>query len=333
MKPLNEWSRKARLFAALAVLCLLGGAVYAGTLFWSVYRTVAEIYQPVERLPSAPRQQAIHAIAAEGGGFSLSGERPTAQPEQRKTEPKAVQTFLLLGIDRESGSSDRGRTDVILLAIYNEVSRTITLLSLPRDTYVEIAGKGKRDKINHAWGHGVETTIATVENFTGVAVDHYVVANFEGFRKVIDSLGGIGLDVDRHAAAELKLPAGERMLNGEQALTFARFRGDREGDFGRNARHQQVIKALVEQSRGLRSPGKIKEILGVVGDDVRTDIAVTEMISLLTGLNDWPQMTVEQLRYSARTATFGPQSLSYVIIEKQEQQRVTEQLHKALRAP
>ncbi|USG67146.1 LCP family protein [Brevibacillus ruminantium] len=331
MKPVKEWRRQTKWLAALVALCLLGLLAFAGSFVWSLYQTAADIYHPVERLPSVPRQLAVGAETA-GAGLSVPvSNQPEAQKEESKQ--KKIETFLLLGVDRESNSPDRGRTDVILLVIYNQGSGKITLLSLPRDTYVEIAGKGKKDKVNHAYGYGVETTIATVENFMGVPVDHYVLANFDGFQKVIDLLGGITLDVDEHAALELELPAGERHLSGEQALTFARFRGDREGDFGRNARHQQVIKALVEQTRSLRSPGKIKEILSVVGDDLRTDVALTEMISLATSLNEWPEMTVEQLRYTGRPARFGPQSLSYVIIEEAEQKRVTEQLIQALRIP
>lgn len=334
MKPIREWKKPTKWIvgSSLFIFLLLFGMI--GYTVWELYDTAQAIYQPVQRLPSAPRQEA-EALAraaqqpeqttaadeqpAEADSAAAAQALPQAAPEK---QPLPTTAFLILGVDHDSAATDTGRTDVIMLAVLNEASNKLTLTSIPRDTYVQIAGKSTKDKINAAFHGGVETTIATVENFTGVVIDHYILFNFDGFIKAIDSMGGIELDVDANAAGELKVKAGPQHLAGAPALEFARFRSDARGDFGRNERQQQVLKAVLEESKGLRSPEKIKQILDTVGKDVRTDLAFSQMVSFASHLDDISAGQVEQIAYTASTARFGPQNLSYVLIDEAERKRV-----------
>ena len=114
-----------------------------------------------------------------------SGDAKEREAARAKAQTK---TFLFLGLDRRAQTADIGRTDVILLAVVNGKKEQVTLLSLPRDTYVEIAGQGYKDKVNHSYQYGVATTIATVESFTGGRVVHYVEFDFAGVQKGGDAV-------------------------------------------------------------------------------------------------------------------------------------------------
>lgn len=315
MKPIQQWGRATKWGAAIVLLFLIGwtGSVIDSSLI--VWQTATQMYQPVERLSSEPRQKTM----------GIQRAQTAAPPPPR--------VFLLLGVDRERTSRDKGRTDVIMLAIVNESQKKITLLSIPRDTYVEIAGQKSKDKINAAYRFGVDTTIATIENFTGVVIEHYVLFHFDGFVKVIDAMGGVELDLDTAVAQELHLPPGIRSLNGEQALEFARFRHDVAGDFGRNARHQQVVKAVLAQSKERLTPGAIEPMLDILGQNVKTDLTFSEMVSLASELRGFSAEQVDMLKYKASTARFGPQNLSYVIIDEQEQERVRQLLQQECSRP
>ncbi|WP_183192481.1 LCP family protein [Brevibacillus fluminis] len=332
MKPIREWKKRTKWIVGSSTFLLLFLFGMIGYTAWQLYDTAKAMYQPVERLPSLPRQEALaqekeQAVDEEQSVVdqrdnAASGSSATPQAATKK-EPIQTTAFLLLGVDHDSAATDTGRTDVIMLAILNGKSGKLTLTSIPRDTYVQIAGKNHKDKINAAFHSGVETTIATVENFTGVIVDHYVLFNFDGFVKAIDSMGGIQLDVDANAAVELKVQAGLQHLAGAPALEYARFRSDARGDFGRNERQQKVMKAVLEESKGLRSPDKIKQILDTVGKDVRTDLTFSQMVTFAAHLDDFSADNVDQIVYSASTARFGPQNLSYVLIDDTERKRVT----------
>jgi len=248
------------------------------------------------------------------------------------TKPEYVKTFLLLGLDKRPNTNDKGRTDVIMLILMNDKTKKISMVSIPRDTYVEIAGKNKKSKINSAYGSGIGTSIATVENFTGVPIDQYVLFNFNGFVTAVDETGGLRLNVDQSTAEkinkqfpEIHLPYGDnKMLNGTQALYFSRFRHDNKGDFGRNDRQQEVFKAFLDQSKNIRSPLKINNLIDVLGDDVRTDINKSIIYNLVSDLNNYSSKNVEQLKYKATT---GPiDGISYVFISDVEKKKVSDLL-------
>ncbi|WP_178075402.1 LCP family protein, partial [Pseudomonas sp. 2822-17] len=96
-------------------------------------------------------------------------------------------SILIAGVDNEHGRIS-GRSDVLMVAVIDIETEESTLLSIPIDTYVEIAGENEYDKINHAYANGVETAVKTVENFLDIPIDHYVAINFTGFEQFIDSM-------------------------------------------------------------------------------------------------------------------------------------------------
>ncbi len=327
MKPFKQWKTSLKWVAGIFLLFLIGGIGSVSWTVWQVYQTASTMYHPVERLPSQPRQQAAPVPEKEG-------QTPAAkEPAPPQASDLGVQTFLFVGIDQDADSSDVGRADVIMLAVLNGSTKTLTLTSIPRDTYVEIAEKKYKDKINHSYRYGMEAVIATVENFTDMLVDHYVSFNFDGFKKTVDSIGGLTLDLDPGVAKELQLPVGQHHLNGSQALEYARFRGDAMGDFRRNARQQDVLKAALEQGRDVILPGKLQEILDTLGTDMRTDLTFAQMVALATQMSHFSKSQVEIIKYEAHSERFGPQNLSYVMIAEQERERVMKLLKQAAATP
>lgn len=174
--------------------------------------------------------------------------------------PTSGTTYLLAGSDSREGlekgdagfdNTDSARTDTILLLHVPE-SGTNSLISLPRDSYVDIPGHSA-SKLNaaYAWG-GPKLLVETVEGFTGMTVDHYVEVGFAGITNIVDELGGVELcyddDVsDRRSALEWK--AGCHEADGPTALAFARMRyADKEGDIGRTNRQRQLIGAITSEA-------------------------------------------------------------------------------------
>ena len=198
--------------------------------------------------------------------------------------------ILLMGLDSREDDLV-GRTDTLMLFSYNQATGVVDMISIPRDMYVEIVGKGYNDKINHSFAFGgEEMTIATVEKFLDVEIDHHVVFNFQGFMGIIDALGGVEVDVPfafteqdskgRHYA--VKFDKGVQTLNGEQALAYARMRKqDPRGDIGRGERQQQIIKATIDELKQMQSIGTYINVYNAVNSSINTDLGIRDIPSFV----------------------------------------------------
>jgi len=183
-------------------------------------------------------------------------------------QPKNI---LLMGVDQ-----DKTRTDVVLLAHVDPRQGIVNLLSLPRDTYVEIpCGDIKvcysPDKLAHAHAYGgekgPELAVETVENFLGIKIDGYARVDYEGFKKVIDTLGGVDIMIDKDMDYDDPTPPGlsihfkasktPQHLTGQKALEYVRFRADGQGDIGRTERTRKFLHAMVDS---LRKKGTISQL-------------------------------------------------------------------------
>ncbi len=206
------------------------------------------------------------------------------KPVQISNDPVSV---LIMGVEDYSTGGANGRTDSLILATFNPADHTVQMLSIPRDTRVEIAGKDFKDKINHAYFYnGKEGTIKTVENFLDIPVDYYVTVNFDGFKNVVDEIGGVEVDVpfDFHQQNDkgktLYFKEGKMDLNGEEALAYARMRKmDPRGDFGRNERQQQIIKASIAKMVNPRNILKIDNIADDIGSNIKTNMSIGEALA------------------------------------------------------
>ncbi|MBF2028956.1 MAG: LCP family protein [Oscillatoriales cyanobacterium C42_A2020_001] len=186
-------------------------------------------------------------------------------------------------------NSFEGLTDTMLLLRFDPATKKVVLLSIPRDTRVEISGYGV-NKINAAnsLGGPALSARAVSELLGGIGIDRYVTINVQGVEALIDALGGVTVyvpkdmkyqDDSQHLYVNLK--AGKQHLNGNQALQLLRFRNDELGDIGRVQRQQMVMRALSEQTLNPATVARLPKILSVVKSHIDTNLTVEELVALV----------------------------------------------------
>ena len=195
-------------------------------------------------------------------------------------------TVLLVGVDRRPGDTTLSNTDTLLVASVNTANGKVALLSIPRDTQVTVPGHGK-EKINAAArvGKGIKTTIALIEGLTAQSIDGYVITNFNGFKSIIDTLGGITLNVEKNmyyvtgdsADGVINLKKGTQRLNGAQALQYARFRQDALADISRTARQQAVIKGIGKEFFQVKTVTKLPWLVPQIAKSVETNLSLAQL--------------------------------------------------------
>ncbi|SDW43857.1 transcriptional attenuator, LytR family [Marinococcus luteus] len=190
-------------------------------------------------------------------------------------------SILLMGVDSEESTS--GRTDTMIVATVNPETESTKMVSIPRDTYTEIIGRGEQDKITHAYAFGgPDMAMDTAENFLNVPIDYYATINFKGFEDIVNAVGGVTVENDfAFSVHEHDFPEGEIELNGEEALTYVRMRKeDPSGDLGRNERQRQVLEAVANKGQSVTSITRIGDYLDVVEENVRTNMTFDDMKDL-----------------------------------------------------
>ncbi|MGW0366537.1 LCP family protein [Streptomyces sp. NPDC002990] len=266
---------------------------------------------------------------------SAAAELERYERERPTHEGHGAQNILLIGSDSRSGrenaryGQDRGteRSDTAILLHLPANRRSATAVSIPRDLMVEVPSCLKADgsrttaqfaQFNWAfqWG-GAACTIRTVEKLTRIRVDHHMVVDFVGFKKMIDSIGGVEVCLKRpvhDSEAKLRLPAGRQTLRGEQALGFVRARyGLGNGsDTERMERQQQFLGSLVKkvQSNGvLLNPARLYPLLDAATSSVTTDPGLASLRGLyefVRGVRDIPTKEVKFLTVPRRPYTANP---------------------------
>ena len=199
---------------------------------------------------------------------------------QSRLGKKETINVLLLGVDERPG--DKGRSDTMIFLSLNPNTNKMLMLSIPRDTYVNIPGRGK-DKINHSYAFGgSELSVQTVEEFLDTTIHFYSKINMEGLKDGVDALGGVTVENDLEFTQDgIYFPKGKLTLNGEEALAYARMRKqDSRGDLGRNIRQQQIISAMVSKATSFDSFTRVTNILDAVGTNVQTNAQMEEMRKL-----------------------------------------------------
>lgn len=226
----------------------------------------------------------------------------TGQP--LKGESAGRTNILLLGVG-DQGHDGATLSDSIMVASIDTKTKYVALISIPRDLYIKIPGNGY-SKINaaHAYGEkqdpgsGPELAKEVIEDTLGITIHYYARLDFSGLQKVVDSLGGVTVDVensfcDYNYPTERKgdtrkvcFTKGEQTLNGTQALQYARSRhalGPEGSDFARSRRQQKLILAIKEKALSVNTafnPKRVLEVLNTLGDHVKTDFQIQELARL-----------------------------------------------------
>lgn len=300
-------SRFVARHALIAALIVVGTltAITAGRLVWEWYTALANVNAMLveERtLPTPlPEPTAIGLVATALPALDDRAPSPTATSQPEYADALNI---LLLGTDARPGEQI-SRTDAIILVHLNPRLNRVSMLSVPRDLTVEVPGFGS-NKVNAAYaigeqqlgaGYGPSLAKATISRLVGVPVHNAVVVNFDGFRQIVDTLGGISIDVpqsiddpyfpvDEYAGdvrtMPVKFASGPQIMDGRTALTYARTR-HADNDFGRNQRQQQVLMAIFDaiRAKGLLSQlTSIDDYTSALRDAIRTDLSRSQLLWL-----------------------------------------------------
>ena len=211
-----------------------------------------------------------------------------ASTNKSVTEPF---TILLMGIDSTAEVLSKNAVangDTLILITFNPKTLNATMLSIPRDSYVPIAcwANKAENKITHAAGYGNDCMINTIQNYFGIKIDYYAKINFKGLVKLVNAVGGVEVDVpsrlctdDSSRYAQICIEPGRQVLNGEQALVFARNRKQLvNGDFGRAEHQQEIIMALINKMKTITKVSQFTTILDTVSNSLDTNLTTKQIL-------------------------------------------------------
>lgn len=248
------------LIGLLAII--LGFGVYVWTVWSSVETTVEKIQMPRPKEQVQIREKAVDVA---------------------QQEPFSV---LLLGVDTgELGRTEKGRSDTMVVVTVNPNTDTVTLTSIPRDTYTEIVGRGTQDKINHAYAFGgLAMAVNSVQNLLDIPIDYTVSADMAGFEEIVEAVGGIDVVPPvSFIQSGVKFEAGvPKHLNGKEALAYARNRKSSGGDYGRQGRARDVVQGIIKSAADLDSLVNYQSVLSSLSNHITTDMSYDEMMSIMT---------------------------------------------------
>jgi LCP family protein required for cell wall assembly len=267
---------------------------------------LAEAAEAVSELELAPMPQGGQVVMPT---VETGEPTPTLIPTSSAVAESERTNVLVMGIDRRPGEAFVSRTDTMMLMSLDSASNTASILSIPRDLYVVIPGRG-RDRINTAFVYGsagnnpaggAQLAMQTVEYNLGVPVDHYVLVDFSAVTQGVDALGGIDVNVPyaindptfpdmNYGYDPLFISAGLQHFDGRTALKYARTR-HQDNDFYRAQRQQQVLLAVRNKILALGFVDMLRQaptIYGQMESGIRTDLSLDQIIKLATAAVDIP---------------------------------------------
>jgi LCP family protein required for cell wall assembly len=259
---------KSILFGLLVFLIALTG--YYGHAFYSFLTGVQE-------------PNIVKTHGADGKTKTPASEIPVWGGTERVN-------ILLMGVDRrELRPDEQPRSDSMILVSIDPVAKTYDLFSILRDTYVKIPGYGS-SRINAALAEGgPELAMETVSSFVGMPVDRYVITDFEGFKHLIDAVGGVELDVEKNmryhdpsdkGLYDINLKKGLQHLDGDKALQYVRFRHDAMSDYTRTERQRKLLSALAVQMQKGTTILQLPAVLDSIRPYVQTNMSAGDMLKL-----------------------------------------------------
>lgn len=274
----------------------------------SEVKTISDFYEDVGTLSSALDSEITDAIVLETSRLEaikdeaesqmkdvriiytfeieLDGEEITASDKEIMQEPTII---YISGSDSRTGIQTTARSDVNIIAVVNPGQGRILLVSIPRDTYVQLHGtSGLKDKLTHAGIYGINMSKATIEDFLGISIDYTVKVSFDTVIKVVDEIDGVTINSDQ----AMKLSAngkiceyivGSQQVDGDCALRFARERKSYStGDRHRGENQQAVLTAIINKLTSSKDYIlKVPAILDIAADSFETDISRDDISAFL----------------------------------------------------
>ena len=278
-------------FLSFALTTFVLGGLCFGWLFLANWRMLLQFRSAELRVPIGP------SISVSGrpdaGGLTQSGAAAETAPGSDLPTWSGTNrvNVLLLGIDhRDDQPIDGSRSDTIMVVSIDPPARSVVMMSLPRDLWVSIPGQ-YNDRINAAHVLGGPALVSrTVEANLGIRIHYYARIDFRGFEEIVDTLGGVIIDVERtikddeyptedYGIQRLFIPPGPQLMDGKLALQYARSRHS-ENDFGRARRQQRLLVAMRERGLQLNILPRVPSLVGLVQRTIQTDIGIPDMLAL-----------------------------------------------------
>lgn len=298
-------SRGKKIFLIiLAVLIVLVLAIVGvgAKLYLDLSHSIEKTYESVER---------------------TQGER-TKPVDLDKQESFSV---LLMGIDTgDLGRVDQGRSDTMMVATVSPEDKQTTIVSIPRDTYVDIVGRDTKDKINHAYAFGgAAMAMDAVQKYVDIPIDHYVSINMKGLKELVDAVGGIEVNNDLTFSQDgYDFTIGKITLNGDQALSYSRMRyEDPNGDYGRQERQRKIVEGVAKKVLSLNGVSNYQSVLNALESNMKTDMSFDEMKKIALDYREaFGTIKQDQLQGEG----FMQDNISYQKVSDQELDRVKKEL-------
>ncbi len=267
-------------FAALVALKVLYWVLFAvSAVVVGLYLAFVVLVRPPEVPEATPAMVTVTPTDDPATPTDESEADPTVVPAQALTRKEDTHTFLLIGMD-----DGNGNTDTMMVVTYDVKNAHVAVVSVPRDTLVDQPRTVK--KINAAYADGgVEEVQREVSELLGFPVDHYIIVNLRGFRRLVDAIDGVDFYVpvnmdydDPTQDLHIHLSKGMQHLNGTQALQLVRFRsGYANADLGRIETQQKFLAALAKKLLSWHSVTKMNEFIDIFAQNVKTDLSVGNM--------------------------------------------------------
>jgi LCP family protein required for cell wall assembly len=275
---------------------------------------------------STPRPGASATPARQTASRATPVPTPAAKSPFHIDIPDDYLNILLLGSDKRPGSG-AWRTDSMIVVSVDKVNNVVRLLSIPRDLWVDIPGHGY-NRVNTAelWGElakkgtGIERVEQTIYQNLGIPIHYYVRVDFQGFMKIINSVGGVTIDVDC-PLPDINLAAGIQHMNGQQALRYARSRKS-TNDFDRGRRQRKVLMALWDQALTMDIIPKLPELWRTMAGTFETDLPLSQVINLAyVGVHLKPQHIISKAIGPAQVQSWMTPAGAAVLLPREDKIR------------
>jgi LCP family protein required for cell wall assembly len=218
---------------------------------------------------------------------------------------KGYRNIALFGIDTRADTYEGSRTDCIIIASINQETKQVKLVSVYRDTYLEIPGRGL-DKVNHAYAYGGPAlSMSTLNTNLDLDITEFATVNFTATKDIIDYMGGVNLAVTNAEATQIPgiTTGGTYTLNGTQALSYARIR-KLDSDYVRTERMRTVVTAVFEKAKTM-NVAELNSLADKILPEIYTNITKTEILSLIPKIASYSIVESKGWPYETKGATIG----------------------------
>lgn len=293
-------NKKTSVLKKILCILLVILAVLLGLAAWILTRSKPEKQvEPDFSIELEPEtEETIDENAPELNSDRMDDSIVMGDTEEGLTQDDGWVHYLLLGIDigeeenADPSTYENRRSDAMIVLSINETAEKVVLSSIPRDTLVYIEGRGKFDKLTHAYRYGkAPLTVQTFEDNFDIDISGYITVNFSAMVEIVDLLGGLTLTLtDKEAEhmgeqyAAWGLSGGTQLLTGSEVLAYCRIRKI-DSDFVRNERQFSVLKTMYEKIKAMPIT-KYPEMISTVYDDIYTDLTLADCISLAGTIMD-----------------------------------------------